>query len=116
MLYRNMIFRHNNPLGMRYKVLVVYRIFGIDQFIAGSNEGLWSFVLSNPYTISPGSRIRPANQVKSLFLETRQKPSKWLKHGRSIASMIIAESGAFLPWVYANCCMGWIACRRSSSF
>ena len=30
--------------------------------------------------------------------------------------MISAESVEFFPRVYANCCIGWIACRSSSSF
>ncbi len=30
--------------------------------------------------------------------------------------MISAESVEFLPRVWANCCMGWIAWRSSSSF
>ena len=47
----------------------------------------------------PDSRMREASRVKSLSLETMQKPSKRSAYSRSIASMIIAESVAFLPTV-----------------
>ena len=40
-----------------------------------------------------------ASRVKSLSLETRQKPSNRPLCSRSIASMIIALSVAFLPVV-----------------
>jgi hypothetical protein len=53
----------------------------------------------NPYTVSPDSRIRAARRVKSLSLETRQNPSKRPDYSRSIASMTIAASVAFLPVV-----------------
>src|SRR6185437_15168801 len=43
-----------------------------------------------PYTINPDSRSRPASRVKSLSLETMQKPSKRPEYSRSIASMISA--------------------------
>ncbi|CRK44793.1 hypothetical protein BN1723_016387, partial [Verticillium longisporum] len=46
----------------------------------------------------------------------KQKPSKRFVYSRSMASMIMAESVAFLPDVYANCWTGWIDCVSSCSF
>jgi hypothetical protein len=43
--------------------------------------------------------MRAARRVKSLSLETRQKPPKLPVYSRSIASMISALSVAFLPLV-----------------
>ena len=45
------------------------------------------------------ARIRPASRVKSLSLETRQNPSNRPEYSRSIASMTMAASVAFLPTV-----------------
>jgi hypothetical protein len=47
----------------------------------------------------PDSRSRAASRVKSLSLDTRQKPSSRPEYSRSIASITIAESVAFLPVV-----------------
>ncbi len=59
--------------------------------------------------------MRITSGVKSLSLVTRAKPStRWL-YRRSIASMIMAASVAFLPEVYWNCWMGTIACGCSFS-
>ena len=52
-----------------------------------------------PYTVRPSSRRRWARRVKSLSLETRQKPPKRRVYIRSIASMINELSVAFLPLV-----------------
>ena len=43
--------------------------------------------------------MRAARRVKSLSLETMQNPSKRPEYSRSIASMTIAASVAFLPLV-----------------
>src|SRR5689334_9880208 len=69
-----------------------------------------------PYTIRPDSRMREARRVKSLSLETMQKPSNRSEYSRSIASMIMAESVEFFRCVYANCCIGWIDCASNWSF
>ena len=45
----------------------------------------------------PDSRSRVASGVKSLSLETMANPSTLPEYSRSIASMISAESVAFLP-------------------
>ena len=63
----------------------------------------------------PDSRSRVASGVKSLSLETMANPSTLPEYSRSIASMISAESVAFLPDVYANCCCGEMALPRSTS-
>jgi hypothetical protein len=52
-----------------------------------------------PTTSSPSSRMRRASPVKSLSLETMQNPSSRRECSRSMASMIIALSVAFLPTV-----------------
>lgn len=62
-------------------------------------KGLGVLRSPKPYTVKPCSRIREARRVKSLSLETMQKPSKRPVYSRSIASMIIALSVAFLPTV-----------------
>ncbi|MNQ65437.1 hypothetical protein D3C85_798910 [compost metagenome] len=64
----------------------------------------------SPYTFLPASRSRVARRVKSLSLETIQNPSTLPAYNRSMASMMNAESVEFFPWVYANCCIGWMAC------
>ena len=69
-----------------------------------------------PYTIRPDSRIRAASRVKSLSLDTMQNPSKRPEYSRSMASMTIAASVAFLPVVYANCWIGWMVCASRCSF
>src|SRR5262249_56592979 len=69
-----------------------------------------------PYTVRPDSRSLAASLVKSLSLDTRQNPSNRPEYSKSIASMTIAESVAFLPLVYANCWIGWIDCASSWSF
>ena len=53
----------------------------------------------NPYTVRPDSRMREASLVKSLSLETRQNPSNRPEYSRSMASMTMAASVAFLPVV-----------------
>src|SRR5215472_11781295 len=70
----------------------------------------------NPYTVRPDSRSLAASLVKSLSLETRQNPSNLPEYSRSMASITIAESVAFFPVVYANCCTGWIDWASSRSF
>src|SRR5215475_7492037 len=70
----------------------------------------------NPYTVRPDSRSRAARRVKSLSLETRQNPSNRPEYSRSMASITIAESVAFFPVVYANCCTGWIDWASNQSF
>ncbi len=52
-----------------------------------------------PITFIPASRKRVAKRVKSLSLETRQKPFTFSPYKMSIASIIMAESVAFFPWV-----------------
>ena len=52
-----------------------------------------------PMTYLLDSRRRVARRVKSLSLEMMQNPSTLLLCRMSIASMIIAESVAFLPVV-----------------
>ena len=52
-----------------------------------------------PITVLPLSLRRLASLVKSLSLDTRQKPSSSLVYSMSMASMIMAESVAFFPWV-----------------
>ncbi len=69
-----------------------------------------------PYTVIPDSRSRVASRVKSLSLETMTNPSRLPSYSKSIASMISAESVEFLPRVYANCWIGWIACSSNWSF
>ncbi len=64
-----------------------------------ATNGLGVLRSPNPYTVSPDSRSRAARRVKSLSLETRQNPSNRPEYSRSIASITIAESVAFLPLV-----------------
>ena len=52
-----------------------------------------------PMTSLPASRRRAARRVKSLSDETMQNPSRLPEYSRSMASMIMAESVAFLPVV-----------------
>ena len=52
-----------------------------------------------PMTSLPASRRRAARRVKSLSEETMQNPSRLPEYKRSMASMIMAESVAFLPVV-----------------
>ena len=52
-----------------------------------------------PMTSLPDSRRRAARRVKSLSEDTMQKPSTLPEYSRSMASMIMAESVAFLPVV-----------------
>ena len=56
-----------------------------------------------PITVMPDSRRRLARRVKSLSLDTMQKPSTLLVYKMSMASMISAESVEFLPTVFWNC-------------
>ena len=62
-------------------------------------KGVGVFFSPMPSTYMPDSRRREARRVKSLSLETIQKPSTLPEYRMSIASMIIAESVAFLPVV-----------------
>lgn len=62
-------------------------------------SGLGVFSSPNPYTVRPSSRSREASRVKSLSLDTMQKPLKRRVYSRSIASMISELSVAFLPLV-----------------
>src|ERR1700730_15756243 len=59
--------------------------------------------------------MRVARRVKSLSLETRQKPPNSRVCSKSIASMMSALSLAFLPTVLRNCWTGWIACSSSTA-
>src|SRR5712671_1554114 len=59
--------------------------------------------------------MRVARRVKSLSLETRQKPPNSRVCSKSIASMMSALSLAFLPIVLRNCWTGWIACSSSTA-
>src|SRR6266446_6721216 len=58
--------------------------------------------------------MRVARRVKSLSLETRQKPPNSRVCSKSIASMMSALSLAFLPTVLRNCWTGWIACSSNT--
>ncbi|MNC97371.1 hypothetical protein D3C83_150120 [compost metagenome] len=60
--------------------------------------------------------MRLAKRVKSLSLDTRQKPSKRLECSRSMASITSAMSDAFLPVVKLGCCTCWIECSRMRAF
>lgn len=62
-------------------------------------KGTGVFFSPMPMTVRPLSRRRLARRVKSESLDTRQKPSTLSVYKRSMASMIMAESVAFLPWV-----------------
>ena len=57
------------------------------------------FFSPNPYTSKPDSLILAASLVKSLSLDTMQKPPKFLVYSKSIASIISALSVEFLPFV-----------------
>ena len=48
--------------------------------------------------------------VSTRVIETMQNPLTTFWCSMSIASMIIALSVAFLPVVYRNCWIGWMAC------
>src|SRR5438132_1400210 len=58
--------------------------------------------------------MRVARRVKSLSLETRQKPPNSRVWSKSIASMMRALSLAFLPTVLRNCWTGCIACSSNT--
>ena len=62
-------------------------------------KGLGVFFSPMPYTFIPASRRRVARRVKSLSLLTSTKPPQLPEYKMSMASMIMAESVAFLPWV-----------------
>ena len=62
-----------------------------------NESGVFSSPKPNP--LRPSSRIRRARPVKSLPLETRQKPSKRRVYSKSIAWMIIVLPVAFFPLV-----------------
>ena len=64
-----------------------------------ATKGLGVLRSPKPYTVIPDSRSRAASRVKSLSLETMQKPSNRPEYSRSIASMTMAASVAFLPVV-----------------
>src|SRR6266478_8511444 len=59
--------------------------------------------------------MRVARRVKSLSLDTWQKPPNSRVWSKSIASMMSALSLAFLPTVFRNCWTGWIACSSSTA-
>src|SRR6266511_1884232 len=54
-----------------------------------ATNGLGVLRSPKPYTVRPDSRMREARRVKSLSLDTMQKPSKRPEYSRSIPSMII---------------------------
>ena len=60
-------------------------------------NGIRVFFSPIPITIMPASLKRVASLVKSLSLDTIQKPSTFPEYKISIASMIIALSLAFFP-------------------
>ena len=62
-------------------------------------NGTGVFFSPIPMTVRPLSRMRLARRVKSLSLETMQNPSTDPVYMMSMASMIMAESVAFLPVV-----------------
>ena len=62
-------------------------------------KGTGVFFSPMPTTVRPLSRMRLARRVKSLSLDTMQKPSTERVYRMSMASMIMAESVAFLPCV-----------------
>ena len=62
-------------------------------------NGTGVFFSPMPMTVRPLSRMRLARRVKSLSLDTMQNPSTERVYRMSIASMIMAESVAFLPCV-----------------
>ena len=64
-----------------------------------ATNGLGVLRSPKPYTARPDSRMRVARRVKSLSEDTSQKPSTRPLCSRSIASMVRAESVAFLPLV-----------------
>ena len=66
-----------------------------------NEEGV--FCSPMPRTYIPDSLRRCASFVKSESEETRQNPSTWLEYRISIASMIIAESVEFFPFVLLYC-------------
>ena len=53
--------------------------------------------------------MRITSGVKSLSEDTIAKALSWLVYSRSIASITIDTSVAFLPLVRSNCCTGRIA-------
>ncbi|VWM09400.1 Uncharacterised protein [Collinsella intestinalis] len=62
-------------------------------------NGLGVFCSPIPITIMPLSRKRATSRVKSESELTMANPSTVPEYRMSIASMIIAESVAFLPYV-----------------
>ena len=62
-------------------------------------NGVGVFFSPMPMTVRPLSRIRLARRVKSLSLDTMQNPLTDSLCRMSIASIISAESVAFLPVV-----------------
>ncbi len=71
----------------------------VDELVAGLDERVRGLRSPKPTTRLPDSRSRDASRVKSLSLETMQKPSNVPVWSRSIASMIIALSVEFFPAV-----------------
>ena len=62
-------------------------------------KGRGVFCSPMPMTCMPASRSRVARRVKSQSLDTMQNPSNFSVYIKSMASMIMAESVAFLPRV-----------------
>ena len=62
-------------------------------------KGFGVFFSPMPMTFFPASRSRVARRVKSESLDTSTKPSQLPVYKISMASMIMAESVAFLPVV-----------------
>ena len=64
-----------------------------------ARKGFGVFCSPMPMTNIPASLSLWASLVKSESLDTRQKPSTFPEYRISMASMIMAESVAFLPVV-----------------
>ena len=73
------------------------RSFSVVKMSHAFLNGVGVFFSPMPMTVRPLSRIRLARRVKSLSLDTMQKPSTERVYRMSMASMIMAESVAFLP-------------------
>ena len=73
-------------------------IDAMDILYSGNCDG-FVLVSSDSDFTRLATRLREARRVKSLSLLTSTKPPQWPEYSRSMASMIMAESVAFLPVV-----------------
>jgi hypothetical protein len=79
-------------------------------------DAVVNFICSMPYSTAPYSRMGAVGRVKSLSLETRQKPEKRPVYSKYMASMIMTPSTEFFRLVYASCWTGRVEWSSRHAF